>query len=51
MTVKEVIAQLQKIKDPTMPIFIDCPHCGHALEFRKLKEIVLIEARMGSQSK
>ena len=45
MTVAEAIAALQKMPDKSLEIYIelyvDCPHCGHSNEFRKLVQVVL----------
>lgn len=32
MTVQEVIDRLQKIEDKTLPVVIDCNHCGQSME-------------------
>mgnify|MGYP001589394709 CR=1 FL=1 len=42
MTVAEVIEMLSGITHKDMPVFIDCSHCGKAMELGELKEIVLL---------
>jgi hypothetical protein len=47
MTVAEVIELLQAVTHKDMTVFIDCSHCGKALEFYELHEIVLLNTKSG----
>lgn len=41
MTVQEVLDELSKIEDKTLPIYIDCNYCGKALELKELSKIYI----------
>lgn len=43
MTVQQVIDELLKIEDKSIPIFIDCNYCGKAVEFKELGKVYLVK--------
>jgi len=43
MTVKEVLALLAKMPDHEVKLMIDCPHCGHSKEIKRVEKIVILE--------
>jgi len=42
-TVADAIAALEKIKDKTLPLYFDCPHCGRAHIMKTVNFVVVIE--------
>jgi hypothetical protein len=46
MTVREIIAQLEKIEDKGVPVFFDCPNCGRANTLSEIDQIVLVRTRV-----
>jgi hypothetical protein len=47
MNVQQMIDDLSKIKDKSIPIFFDCAQCGHANAMTTPIECVVVTSRHG----
>jgi hypothetical protein len=43
MTIAEMILQLEKMPDKSLPVYFDCWHCGAAQGFKELSIVAVVK--------